>query len=373
MTSKPLAFIHGAYQTKFGELWRMSFEDLLMEAAEATMKQAGVSLAQIDAIYIGSMLHTWVMGQNNLPGLVASTLKTNLPVYPVEMACASGGLAFHQAVQALGSGRYQQVLVLGVEKMTDLDSATIAECLMGAASWTERQAGLTFPGLYGLMQRAYQTKYGLSDEQLARVPVKAHQRSAGNPKAHFNSPVSVDQVISSDMVADPIRLLHASGVSDGAAGLVLGRRAGGLAQVLACEYATDTLALHERSELTSLKATKLASARAYGIAHISADDVDLWEVHDCFSIAGIIALEDLGVAMPGEGHKAFTKLPVNTSGGLKACGHPVGATGVKQIVSLAEQLSAGTGKPQAKSGSVGVAQNVAGSGSAVVVSVLGSV
>lgn len=371
MAHKPITYIHSVYQTKFGELWDRSWEDLVREAVVGALSDSKYQLSDIEAIYLGSMLPAWLMGQNNLGGVVAEALGVNLPIFPVEVACASGGVAFYQAVHAVESSQFERVLVVGVEKMTDLESCVITESLMGAASWQERQAGLTFPGLYGLMQRAYVQEYGLSEADLAQVPVKSHQYAKDNPKAHFGYAITADQVLASDIVADPIRLFHASGVSDGAAALIVSRdKSASKAGVLASEFATDTISLFQRKSLTSISATQIATKKAYSLAQIKPEQIDVLEVHDCFSIAQVMAMEDLGLAKAGRGVEAAVNVPVNTSGGLKACGHPVGATGVKQIVSLVEQLTGQSGKRQVVGARLGLAHNVAGSGSGAVVSVL---
>lgn len=374
-------FVNGAYQTKFGELWDKGLDDLMVEAGKGAVLDAGVEMQKIDAVYVGSKLSAWVMGQNHLGGLAAEVLGVNVPVTMVEAACASGGVAVREAIMAVESGRYKNVLVVGVEKMTDVSSEVVAEALMGAASSQERNAGLTFPGLYALMAREYMSQYGLKSEDLALVSVKNHKHGSLNQNAHFGFGVSVEQVIKSPMVASPLRLLDCSGVSDGAAAVVVSsKRNKKSVEVLGSGQASDSLGLSGRESLVEIKATRLAVEMATKEAGIEVEkDVDVLEVHDCFSIAEIMALEDLGLAEKGRGIELFWsrevelegKRPVNTSGGLKACGHPVGATGVKQVVEVVKQLRGGLGERQVKGAKIGLTHNVGGTGATVVVHVLG--
>lgn len=370
--------ITGIYQTKFGELWDQSLEDLIRESALGALKDAHTSLKHIDAIYIANKLSGWVGGQNHLGSVVAEILGVNLPIISVEAACASGGVAIHQAALAIESGRYHQVLVIGAEKMTDIDNSFVAEALMGAASGPERETGITFPGLYGLMARAYMHQYGLTREDLALVPVKSHHHASLNPLAHFPFPVTKEQVLASSLVADPLRLLDCSGVSDGAAALVLSaKNPKSQVSLIGSGMATDTISLMGRSTLTSIPATKLASQLAYQEAGVKPSDVNLAEVHDCFSIAEVIAMEDLGFSPIGEGISLVkdgqTQLggtcPINTSGGLKGCGHPVGATGIKQAVEIVKQLRGQATGRQVKRAHVGLTHNVGGSGGTAVVNI----
>lgn len=364
-------FVQAAVQTKFGELWDQDWTDLAQTVTQQALQQTTISLSQIDAIFVGSMTHAWVLGQHNLTGVVSQMLGVHIPIIPIEVACASGGVAFYQAVQAIQSGQYQRVLVLGVEKMADVESSVIAEALMGAAAFEEREAGLTFPGLYALIARAYMHQYGLSREDLAQVPVASHKWAKLNPLAQFPFEITPEQVINSSCVASPLGLLDCSGVSDGAAVVILSNKPAAVS-VLSSQMATDSIGLMSRHSMTDLKAVQIAAKQAYQQAKLKPTDIDLAEVHDCFSIAQVVAMEDLGLAAKGKGIEAALgqKLPINTSGGLKACGHPVGATGVKQVVEIVTQLQGQAGARQISHPKIGLTHNVAGSGSAAVVSIL---
>ena len=374
--------VEGVYQTKFGELWERSIEDLVQESVAEALTMAHVEGVGVDIVYVSSMLSGWVRGQQHLGGVVSEVLGVNVPVISVEAACASGGVALHQACLALESGQYERAVVVGVEKMSDLSGPLISEALMSAASQEEREAGLTFPGLYGLMCRAYMGHYGLSREDLALVPSKSHAMGALHDKSHFGFKVTPEQVLKSSSLADPLRLLDASGVSDGAACVVLSSKPSKdtQAMIVGVGQASDCLGLSGRSHLSCIPATKKAAESCYAMAGVQPTDVDVVEVHDCFSIAELIALEDLGLAPKGASIRLYTdgetylggSLPVNTSGGLKACGHPVGATGVKQVVELALQLSGHADKRQVSGAKIGLAHNVGGTGATSVVTILQS-
>lgn len=369
--------ILGVYQTKFGELWDKSLTDLMTEAAAGAVKDAGVAFKDIEAVYVGSMLAPAVAGQSHLGALAAEVLGVKVPVTGVEAACASGGVAVRQAALAVESGRYKTALVIGVEKMTDVSSQEIAEALMGAASSeAERKSGVTFPGLYALMTRVYLDKFGLEPAVLNGVAVKNHDHASLNELAHLPFCISEAEVEASAMVAEPLRLLHCSPISDGAAAVVL-RRSGKNKQgkkvwLVGSGQASDSISLTKRQSLTQLKATYLAAKEALAEAKVEIKDMDVLEVHDCFSIAEVLAVEDLGLANKGEGLVWLRKHGgmINTSGGLKACGHPVGATGVKQVVEVARQLRGELDQRQVKGARLGLTHNVGGSGGTAVIHVL---
>lgn len=364
--------ISGAYQTKFGELWDKSLEDLIVEAGQGAIADAKTN--QIDLVIVANMLAE----QNHLGALAVQVLGLgNAPALRVEAACASGGMALHQAVNAIKAGSARNVLVIGAEKMTDKTNGEIAAALMGAASEAERQAGLTFVGLYALMARVYFDQFKLSKNDLAYVAIKNHRHASKNPKAQYPFPVELETVLKSSCVASPLHLFDCSPITDGAAAVVVSGQKGQV-EISGSGIATDSVSLTERESLVELKATKIASQKAYQEAGITPKDIDLAEVHDCFSIAEIMAVEDLGFCQKGAGAKKIKagefdhdgRLPVNLSGGLKACGHPVGATGVKQIVELVTQLEGQAGGRQIKNAKIGLAHNVGGSGGTAVVHIL---
>ena len=371
--------IAGTGITKFGELWDKSFTDLAKEATEKALGDSKLNPSQIDAVYCANMLSGNLIGQNHLGAVITSILGVNCPAYTVEAACASGGLAINLACQAIESGIYENVLVIGAEKMTDNTTAKVTSGLMGAASEEERRAGLTFPGLYALMAYAHIEKYGTTREQLAKVAVKNHANGLNNPIAQFHNRITVEKVLESTIVAAPLTLFDCSPITDGAAAVVLSRSVKNNNVVItASQAATDKIGLSDRKSLTELLAVKIAAQKAYSQAGLKPQDIKVAEVHDCFTIAEIMAYEDLGFCSKGQGGKFIEsgysnlggKIPVNTSGGLKACGHPVGATGIKQIIEVTRQLQGNAEKRQVKNANIGLTHNVGGSGATAAIHIL---
>ncbi|MBI3486262.1 thiolase domain-containing protein [Candidatus Daviesbacteria bacterium] len=371
--------IAGVGITKFGELWGKSLEDLIIDAANQALIDSKLDKSKIDALFIGNMLYGKLSNQDHLGAFAASLLGINVPAFRIEAACASGGLAVHLAIQSILAGSYENVLVIGAEKMTDYPSSEISLGLMGAGSEEERHAGLTFPGLYALMAKAHIQKYGTTKEQLAATAVKNHYHASLNSNAQYPFEISIEKVLKSGSIVEPLTLLDSSPITDGAAAIILSKSVKpDQVYIAASAVSSDNLNLSSRETLTELKATQIAAKKAYTQAKVSPSDIDLAEVHDCFTIAEILAMEDLGFCKKGQGGKFIEqgttrlggKLPVNTSGGLKACGHPVGATGVKQILEIAQQLKGLSGKRQVKKASVGLTQNVGGTGATSVVHIL---
>jgi acetyl-CoA C-acetyltransferase len=374
--------IAGTGITKFGELWDASPRGLAREAVGNAMKDAEMKKEAIEALFVGNMLSGMLGSQEHLGAFFAEELGlSGISATKIEGACASGGLAMHSAVTAILSGLYETVLVLGVEKMTDHKPEDVASALMGAGSQEERLSGISFPGLYAILARAHMNEYGTTEEQMAAVAVKNHYHASLNPNAQFHNLLTVESVMKSPCVADPLKLYDCSPISDGAAAIILtGKKVRGGISIVASSVASDTLSLSRRENLTELSATRLSSQKAYKEAGVTPKDIDVCEVHDCFSIAEIIALEDLGFFKKGkaaaeiaEGNVTIGQsksLVVNTSGGLKGCGHPVGATGVKQIVELVDQLKGRAGNRQVKQSRIGLSHNVGGSGATAVVHIL---
>lgn len=374
--------IIGAATTKFGELWQVSPRALAHEAMDGALKDAGVERARIDALFVGNMLSGMLGGQEHLGAFFAEELGfLHAAAFKTEGACASGGLAIHNAVNAIRSGQYETVAVLGVEKMTDHKPEDVATALMGAGTSEERSAGCTFPGLYAMLARAHMQKFGTTEGGMAAVAVKNHYHASLNPHAQFHKPITSEMVLKSHRVADPLKLLDCSPISDGASALILSiKHQTSSINIVASAVATDTLGLAQRESLTELNASKIAARRAYKFAGVGPNDIDVAEVHDCFTIAEILALEDLGFYTKGNAARAIShgevtlgkakKLVVNSSGGLKGCGHPIGATGVKQVVELVLQLRGTAGARQVKGARVGLAHNVGGSGATAVVHIL---
>jgi acetyl-CoA C-acetyltransferase len=372
--------IAGAAVTKFGEHWDKTLFDLATEVSREAITDADISLKNIEAVFVGNMLSGTLQRQEHVGAAVASALGINVSAFKVEGACASGGLAVHLAIQSLLAGTHETVLVVGAEKMTDFPPEEISSFLMRAGAEEEREAGLTFPALYALLAKAHMQKFGTTREHMASVAVKNHYHASLNTKAQFPFEVSIEKVLNSAKVTDPFTLLDSSPITDGAAAVVLTTKKSSLKKVsiIASTVATDTLAISNRASLTELAATKNAAKKAFIQAGVTQKDIDIMEVHDCFTIAEILAMEDLGFCPKGEGGAYVSsgatrlggKKPVNTSGGLKACGHPVGATGVKQIVEINDQLLGRGGKKQVEKAKVGLTQNIGGTGATAVVHIL---
>jgi acetyl-CoA C-acetyltransferase len=376
--------ILGASTTKFGELWSVSPRTLAKEAMTNALNASGLKASQIDALFVGNMLSGILGNQTNLGSLLVEELGIQIPAFRIEGACASGGLALHNAINSLKAHQYRVVLVLGIEKMTDHSQDEITNALMAAGSDEERMAGATFPGVYALMAQAYMQKYKAREEDLATVSVKNHYHGTFNPKAQFQFPVTIADVMKSSKIADPLKLLDCSPISDGAAAVVIAneensKKVRKKVYIVASEVATDTLSLHDRKSLVSLSAVVEAASNAYKKAGIKPKDIDVAEIHDCFSISEAIAVEDLGFSEIGLGAKDIGRgkrtlfkgdIICNPSGGLKACGHPVGATGIKQIVEITEQLQGEAGKRQVEKAKIGLTHNVGGSGAVAAIHIL---
>jgi len=378
--------IIGCGMSKFGEHWDSSFRHLVVEAGLKAIEDAHVAGEKIDGGFIGTMASGSFIGQEHIGALIADYMGLNpIPITRVEGACASGGLALRQGFLAVASGMHDVVVVGGVEKMTDIPGEMVGDVLGGAGDqeW-ELFLGATFPGIYALMAKRHMHEFGTTSEMLASVAVKNHKHGAKNKYAQYQNEITIDTVLNSKMVADPLRMFDCSPVSDGAAAVVLvplelaSNFTKKPVEIIACAQASDTIALHSRESLTGLKATRIAAEKAYRMANLGPKDIDVVEVHDCFTIAEVMATEDLGFFKKGEGGRAALEgrtghggeIVVNTSGGLKACGHPVGATGIKQAVEITWQLRGEAGERQVKGAEVGMTHNVGGSGATAVVHIM---
>ncbi|CAN5219795.1 thiolase domain-containing protein [soil metagenome] len=378
--------IVGYYSTKFGELWEQSLSDLIHDAAHGVLTETNLEKERIDAIFLGNMLGGILEGKLLLEAHIAELLGVTIPIYRVEAACASGGMAFQMADMYLKANPDSTVMVLGAEKMTDISAEEVTQALSAAASEDEQAAGLTFPGVYALLAQIYLSKYGYTEEHLASITVKNHAHALLNDKAHFRRPVTVDNVLESPYVAYPLKVLDSSPISDGAAAVIVSNNPSIIknrktVKILSSVVATDCISIAKRVNIDELAATKIAGNKAFTQAGLERTDINIMEVHDCFSIAEILALEDLGFWKKGEGgaraqemvtyRESGNNLIVNTSGGLKAAGHPVGGTGIKQIGEVYLQLTQQAGERQIKTCNYGLAHNVGGSGGVAVVSIFG--
>ena len=371
-------YVIGCGMTKFGEIWESSFRDLFVEAGLKAIKDAGVD--HLDSIYVGTMTSGLFVGQEHVGALMADYLgMAPIPAVRVESACCSGGMAVRMGFLDIASGNSDIVLAGGVEKMNDGADVTFA---LSTAADQEYECyhGITFPGLYAMIARAHMHRYGTTRDQLAQVAVKNHFNGSMNSNAQFQRKVTLDQVKNAVLVADPLTILDSSPVSDGGACVILAseeiakKLQKPLVKIIGSGVATDSLALDQREDITALNAVKVSAERAFKMAELKSSDIDLAEVHDCFTIAEICILEELGFAERGkgglfteQGHTALTgKIPINTSGGLKSKGHPVGATGAAQVVEIYEQLTGKSGERQIKNAKIGLAQNMGGSGASSV-------
>jgi len=380
--------IIGVGVTKFGELWNRSFRDLGIEAGLKAIEDAKLSGSEIDGLFIGNMSAGRFINQQHIDALIADysgMASKHIPATRVEAGGASGAVAFRQAVMAVASGMHDIVMVGGAEKMTDIDDPSINSVLDATADaeW-EAGMGLTFASLHAMIAQRMIHDGIATREEIASFSVNSHFHGALNPNAQFKKAITLDTVLRSGPVATPLGMFDCAPISDGAASLVLcpledaKKYTDSYVKVSAVAQASDTLALFQREDITTYGATVSAAQAAYKTAGITAADVDVAEVHDTYTVAGIMALQDLGLFKRGEAGKAVLEgkcqvgsdMPVNTSGGLKARGHPVGATGVAQIVEIAEQLRGSADKRQVENAKYGVAQSSGGMGSAVVVSVM---
>jgi acetyl-CoA C-acetyltransferase len=374
--------------TKFGELWDTSFRDMGMQAGLAAVADAKLAAEDIDALYVGNMSAGRFIEQEHVAALIADysgLARDHIPATRIEAAGASGGLAFREGYLAVASGMHDIVVVGGAEKMTDVGDVLATEIQSSAADqqW-EVVFGATLPALFAMIARRHMHEFGTTREQIAQVAVKNHKHGALNPNAQFQREIDLSTVLKAPRVAEPLGVFDCAPLSDGAAAVVLCSmdRARSYTtkpiRIIASTQASDTLALHSRTSITSFPATQVAALKAFRLARKTPDQVQVAEVHDNFTIAEILAIEDLGFFPKGQGGKATMdgettfggKVTVNPSGGLKARGFPFGATGVAQVVELVQQLRGEAGKRQVPDASLGLAQNTGGTGATVVVSLL---
>jgi acetyl-CoA C-acetyltransferase len=384
LNGKPLVSIVSAGMSKFGKREGLLAREIFSEAAHEAFSRCPKldPKGDIKAMFIGHMGEAYEHQGHTGPAAADWAGLTGIPAPRVEAACASSGAALRAGIYATMSGLADVVLVGGVEKMTHRSTSEVTEYLAMASDYPfEQWHGITFPGLFALMATAHMNAYGTTEEQMALAAVKNHYHGSLNPKAHLQKEITLQNALSSRYVAWPLKLYDCSLITDGASCIILTK------PELASKYtdmpvhivgsgqASDTIGLYERKSLTSLNATKLAAKTAYEMANIKPEGINLAEVHDCFTFAELMAYEDLDFCPTGEGGKLVesgeTKLggriPVNTSGGLKAKGHPVGATGTAQAYEIYLQLTGQAGKRQVKDAQVGLTHNVGGSGATAAV------
>lgn len=386
MKGKPLASIVTAGLSKFGKLDGLYAREIFTEAAKEAFDRCPKldPKRDVQALYVGHMGESYEHQGHTGATLADWIGLKHVPSTRTEAACASSGVALRTAINAVCSGLSDVVMVGGVEKMTHRPTADVTEYLAMASDYPfEQWNGLTFPGLYALMATAHMHQYGTTEHQLAMISVKNHYHGSLNPKAHIQKEITLETALSSRVVAWPLKLYDCSLITDGASCLILTKP--GLARkftdtwvdIVGSGQASDTIGLYERGSLTSITAAKIAARQAYEMANVKPEQIDVAEVHDCFTIAELIAYEDLGFCSAGQGgtlaEKGETRLggslPVNTSGGLKAKGHPVGATGTAQAYETYLQLTGQAAKRQVNDAEISLTHNVGGSGATATVHV----
>lgn len=376
--------IIGVGQTKVGEHWDTSLRHLALEPLQAAMADAGV--ARADALYVGNMLSGELTGQEHLGALVADFAGLRgIETFKIEAACGSGAAALRVGYVAVAGGLADIVIVVGVEKMTDtLGPDTTTALAMAADGDYEAAQGVSFVAINALLMRRYMHEYGYSHQDFAPFAVNAHRNGINNPYAMFRFPVKAERFTRAKMICDPINLLDSSAICDGAAAVVLAPAGAARAlsaapiRIAASAVGTDTLAVHDRRDPLVLDGAIISTRRAYEQAGIGPEDINLFELHDAFSIMAALSLEAAGFADKGQGLQLALdgeiniegRVPVATMGGLKARGHPVGATGIYQIVEVVQQLRGLAGDNQVKNARLGMAQNIGGSGATVVTHIL---
>jgi acetyl-CoA C-acetyltransferase len=357
-------FVAGAGMTRIGRRGE-PLTALMAEAGHAALAAAG--LEGPDAIVVATMNPEEFLGDGNFASTVATHMGfADVPAWRVETATSSGAAALYSGFAQIAAGLHGAVLVVGGEKMTHLTTPRVSELIGRSIDAHERAYGATMPALAGLITRALMADQGVSPREIAQVSVKNHDNATRNPYAHYPHAVSLDEVMQSRMVADPLRLLHCCPISDGAAAVVLTRRPA-VVRIAGIGQGTDTLAIRHRRDLTQFRATQAAASAAYAMAGFGPDRVDFAEVHDAFAPFELISLVDLGLVPPGRAGRATLdgetsregRLPINPSGGLKARGHPLAATGLTQVVECAWQLTGVAGGRQV-AGQVALAHSIGG-------------
>lgn len=373
-------YVSGIGRTKFGTLTD-TMPELIYQAMYNAIEDSPVSIEDIGAVYVSNFLGGPSEKQLHLNSVVSSLLpELRLPIIRVETACASGSSALYQAIIAIS--RFENILVVGVEKMTNVTTEESSLNLgMAGDRVADQMKGLIFPAHYALVAQQHMQKYGTTHSDLELVSYKNHCNSRLNPLAHFShKEVSLDMIKNAPIIASPLNLYDCSPISDGAAAVVISKNKKSDRDVIitGSALATDHISLSHRKEHTSLEAAKVASKQAYELAGISPKDLDIVEVHDCFTINELVAMEDLGICRPGESKDWVREerttikgdIPINTDGGLKADGHPIGATGLAQIFEVTTQLRGEAGKRQVDGAEIGLTHNIGGVGGTAVIHIL---
>lgn len=369
--------IIGIGETKMGRFPDTSLQSMIKEAAGNAIADAGIEKHQIEAVFVGNFNSAMLCGQNHIGPIVSEVLGLgNIPTVRTEGACASGSLAFRMALYAIWSGVYKVVLVGGVEKMCHQPTEVVTTAIAsGMDVVAEAHQGLTFPASFAMIANRYFHEYRNVKKEMAMCTVNAHKNAILNPDAQMPKELSLEKVLAADLIAAPLSIYDCSLVTDGSAFLVLATEDVASAvckkrivDVIGSGHAGDRLTLSGKQSITSFASAKSAAAQAYAQAGLSPSDIHFAEVHDCFTITQIINTEDLGFFPPGkgadavaEGHIALEgRVPINPSGGLKAKGHPIGATGISQMFEAVTQIRGEAGQRQIRSAEVGLTHNLGG-------------
>jgi acetyl-CoA C-acetyltransferase len=376
--------IIGIGQTKIDEQWEKSLKELAGEAVLDALKDAGLTGA--NAMFVGNMMSGPANNQQHLGASIADWVGMRFTdSMHIEAACSSGAAAFRSALFAVASGETDTAVAVGVEKMTDIPGEEITAQLATAADADlEADMGLSFVALNALLMRRYMNEFGWKKDDFAPFSINAHANGAHNPCARFQEPITIEDYRRAGTVCDPINLMDASGIGDGSAAVILvpvelARQRGlPIIKVAGSAAATDTIAIQNRRDPLWLKAAEISVKKAYAQAGIGPDDIDIFEAHDAFSIMAALSLEACGFAEKGQGPRLAQegailptgRIPVATRGGLKARGHPVGATGMYQIVEVTQQLRGEAYGTQVEGARIGMAQNIGGSGSNIITHIL---
>ncbi len=381
---RPVAIL-GIGQTVIDEHWDKSLRDLAGEACFAAMQDAGIQ--HPDGLFAGNMLSPLVNGQNHLGTFIADWVGMwHKEAVKIEAACGSGAAAFRAGLMAVASGELESALVVGIEKMTDKAGHDVTAALATAADADyEGEQGISFVSLNALVMRRYMHEHGWKHADFAPFSINAHANAMHNPCARLHDKITVEQFEKSAMVATPVNLLDASPIGDGAAAAIIvpADRVSSLPGrprilVAGSASATDSIAVHSRKDPLFLSAAYLSSKKAYEMANLGPQDIDVFELHDAFSIMSALSLEACGFAERGQGPRLGLdneispqgRVPICTRGGLKARGHPVGATGMYQIVEVVQQLRGECGPTQVADAKIGMAQNIGGSGATILTHIL---
>ena len=375
----------GIGQIKIDEHWDLSLREIGGNAAFAALQDAGMD--KVDALFVGNMLSPLIDGQNQLGTYFSDWIGLwKQEAVKVEAACASGAAALRAGLMAVSAGDIESALIVGVEKMTDKAGHDITAALATAADADyELEQGISFVGINALIMRRYMHEFGWQHADFAPFSINAHANAIHNPFARLHQKINVDQFEKSSMVATPINLMDASPIGDGAAAVIIvpAEKVASLkgkprVTVAGSASATDSIAVHSRKDPLFLSAAYESSKRVYEMANVEPKDIDVFELHDAFSIMSALSLEACGFAERGQGVRLGLddeispngRVPVCTRGGLKARGHPVGATGIYQIVEVVQQLRGECGKTQVDGAKIGMAQNIGGSGATIITHIL---